>query len=107
MSQFKNNHNPNNKTTEIVVGLRLSNCWESHHTHHKLKTHDRVEMEHYSKTKVVVLYKETTVFEPRPDSKISPIETQKVKNESKIKPKSKVEIEGNLAQIFLGSSLIY
>ena len=24
--------------TETVVGLRLSNCWEPYHTHHKLKT---------------------------------------------------------------------
>ena len=28
LSQPNNNHNPNNKTTIIVVGLRLSNRWE-------------------------------------------------------------------------------
>ena len=39
LSQPKNNHNPNNKTTITVVGLRLSNCWEyHHHPPHKLKT---------------------------------------------------------------------
>ena len=40
LSQPNNNHNPNNKTTITVVGLRLTNCWEYHPpTHpHKLKT---------------------------------------------------------------------
>ena len=28
LSQPNNNHNPNNKTTITVVGLRLSNSWE-------------------------------------------------------------------------------
>ena len=28
LSQPNNNHNPNNKTTITVVGLRQSNCWE-------------------------------------------------------------------------------
>ena len=28
LSQPNNNHNPNNKTTISVVGLRQSNCWE-------------------------------------------------------------------------------
>ena len=30
LSQPNNNHNPNNKTTITVVGLRLSNRWEHH-----------------------------------------------------------------------------
>ena len=30
LSQPNNNHNPNNKTTITVVGLRLSNLWEYH-----------------------------------------------------------------------------
>ena len=46
LSQPNNNHNPNNKTTITVVGLRLSNRWEyhphhphhHHHPPHKLKT---------------------------------------------------------------------
>ena len=33
LSQPNNNHNPNNKTTITVVGLRLSNRWEHHHHH--------------------------------------------------------------------------
>ena len=45
LSQPNNNHNPNNKTTITVVGLRLSNRWETtttttthHPPPHKLKT---------------------------------------------------------------------
>ena len=32
LSQPNNNHNPNNKTNKTVVGLRLSNRSEPHHT---------------------------------------------------------------------------
>ena len=35
LSQPNNNHNPNNKTTITVVGLRQSNHWEHHHPHNK------------------------------------------------------------------------
>ena len=43
LSQPNNNHNPNNKATKTVVGLRLSNHWEPPpppptHPPHKLKT---------------------------------------------------------------------
>ena len=31
LSQPNNNHNPNNKTTITVVGLRQSKRWEHHH----------------------------------------------------------------------------
>ena len=52
LSQPNNNHNPNNKTTITVVGLRLSNHWEyhphPHHHHTNSKIHDRVEIEQYS-----------------------------------------------------------
>ena len=64
LSQPNNNHNPNNKTTITVVGLRQSNRWEHHlpttTTHHRnSKLHDRVEIEQTQKTKVISLYEET------------------------------------------------
>ena len=51
LSQPNNNHKPNNKTTITVVGLRLSNRWETttHHTNSKL--HDRAEIEQNSENK--------------------------------------------------------
>ena len=54
LSQPNNNHNPNNKTTLTVVGLRLSNRWEYHHhqpTHTNSKLHDRAEIEQNSENK--------------------------------------------------------
>ena len=58
LSQPNNNHNPNNKTTITVVGLRLSNHWEYHHhpptptpTHTNSKLHDRAEIEQNSENK--------------------------------------------------------
>ena len=84
LSQPKNNHNPNNKITKIVVGLRLSNHWEPHSrsigTHSRSKsthsrsnsTHSRSKippqtqicvieskLSHTQKTKVSTLYWET------------------------------------------------
>ena len=51
LSQPNNNHNPNNKTTITVVGLRPSNRLETttHHTNSKL--HDRAEIEQNSENK--------------------------------------------------------
>ena len=54
LSQPNNNHNPYNKTTITVVGLRLSNSWEYHHhpsTHTNSKLHDRAEIEQNSENK--------------------------------------------------------
>ena len=45
LSQPNNNHNPNNKTTITVVGLRLSNRWEYHPHHTNSKLHDRAKIE--------------------------------------------------------------
>ena len=46
LSLPNNNHNPNNKTTITVVGLRLSNRWEHHPpTTRNSKPHDRAEIE--------------------------------------------------------------
>ena len=54
LSQHNNNHNPNNKTTITVVGLRLSNRWEYHHPHHHTnsKLHDTAEIEQNSENKI-------------------------------------------------------
>ena len=59
LSQPNNNHNPKNKATITVVGVRLSNTWETtttthpppatHHTNSKL--HDRAEIEQNSENK--------------------------------------------------------
>ena len=59
LSQPNNNFNPNNKTTKTVVGLRLSNRWETTHHHHppttthhtNSKLHDRAEIEQNSENK--------------------------------------------------------
>ena len=54
LPQPNNNHNPNNKTTISVVGLRLSNRWETtthHHHHTNSKLHDRAEIEQNSENK--------------------------------------------------------
>ena len=45
LSQPNNNHNPNNKTTITVVGLRQSNRWEPPPTTTNSKLHDRTEIE--------------------------------------------------------------
>ena len=53
LSQPNNNNNPNNKSNKIVVGLRLSNHWESHSrsngthsrsnsTHSRSKSHPKL-----------------------------------------------------------------
>ena len=102
LSQPNNNHNPNNKTTITVVGLRLSNRWEYHphppthtHTHHtNSKLHDRAEIEQNSENKSCqsILGDPKTVFEPCPNPKNTPLGPQKVKNDPKIKSKSNVRI---------------
>ena len=59
LSQSNNNHNPNNKTTINVVGLRQSNHWNTttHQQQHpqpptiNLKLHDRAEIEQNSENK--------------------------------------------------------
>ena len=54
LSQPNNNHNPNNKTTRIVVGLRLSNRCEHQPpppTTRNSKLHDRAEIEQNSENK--------------------------------------------------------
>ena len=74
LSQPNNNHNPNNKTTLTVVGLRLINRWEPPPTHHRnSKQHDRAEIENNLKTKVISLYKETKkqFLNPTPTPKIA------------------------------------
>ena len=67
LSQPNDNHNPSNKTTKTVVGLRLSNRWEYHPHHHtNSRLHDRAEIEQNSETKVINLGDPKTVFEPFP-----------------------------------------
>ena len=60
LSQPNNNFNPNNKTTKTVVGLRLSNRWETttthpppptHHHHTNSNLHDTAEIEQNSENK--------------------------------------------------------
>jgi len=54
LSQPNNNHNSKNKTTNIVVGLRLTNRWEpppTPHTTINSKLQDRAEKEQYSENK--------------------------------------------------------
>ena len=52
LSQPNNNHNPNNKTTITVVGLRQSNRWElPATTTTNSKLHDRAEIERNSENK--------------------------------------------------------
>ena len=55
LSQPNKNHNPNNKTTITVVGLRQSNHWQHHPTptttHTNSKLHDRAEIEQNSENK--------------------------------------------------------
>ena len=54
LSQPNNNHNSKNKTTNIVVGLRLTNRWEpppTPHTTINSKLQDRAEIEQYSENK--------------------------------------------------------
>ena len=56
LSQPHNNHNPNNKTTITVVGLRLSNRWElppkpPPPPARNSKLHDRAEIEQNSENK--------------------------------------------------------
>ena len=51
LSQPNNNHNPKDKTTKTVVGLRLSNRWEYPTTTTNSKLYDRAEIEQYSENK--------------------------------------------------------
>ena len=94
LSQPNNNHNPNNKTTITVVGLRLSNHWE----HPPPTHHDRAEIEQNSENKSCysILRDPKTVFEPYPNPKNSPLGPKKAKNDPKIKSKSNVRIDGNI-----------
>ena len=98
LSQPNNNHNPNNKTTITVVGLRESNRWKPPPppptTTRNSKLHDRAEIEQNSENKSYqsILGDPKTVFEPYPNPKNSPLGPQKVKNDPKIKSKSNVRI---------------
>ena len=51
LSKPNNNHNPNNKTTITVVGLRLSNHWEPPPPTTNSKLHDRAEIKQYFENK--------------------------------------------------------
>ena len=44
-----NKHNPHNKTTKTVLGLGLSNRWETTHQYHhtNIKLYDWAEIEQY------------------------------------------------------------
>ena len=68
------NHNPNNKTTKTVVGLRLSNPWEPPPP--TTQTENYMIEQMYSntlKTKVISLYEETRkqFLNPTPTPKIA------------------------------------
>ena len=61
LSQPNNNHNPNNKTTITVVGLRLSNRWEPPPTTTTQTQNYMIEQKwrKTEKTKAISLYEET------------------------------------------------
>ena len=69
LSQPNNNHNPNNKTTMTVVGLRLSNRWEPPTTETQ---NYKIESELSHTKKVVGMYEETPkqFLNPTPIPKI-------------------------------------
>ena len=78
MLKPNNNHNPNNKTTITLVGLRLiagnhlpPTYLPTHHTNSKL--HNRAEIEQNSEKKGVILYEETPkqFLNPTPTPKIA------------------------------------
>ena len=69
------NHNPNNKTTDTCVGLRLSKRWETthHHYHTNSKLCNRTEKNNIEKTKTVQIYEENPkqFLNPSPIPKIA------------------------------------
>ena len=64
LSQPNNNHNPNNKATITVVGLRLCNHWEPPPPPPPPQTQNymiELKLSNSQKTKVISLYKETPI----------------------------------------------
>ena len=93
LSEPNNNHNPNNKTTITVVGLRLSNRWEHHHpptTTTNSKLHDRGWIEPYSENKSYhsIWGEPKNVFNSTPTPKIPPWGPKIEKNDTKMTMRS-------------------
>ena len=100
LSQPNNNHDPNNKTTITIVGLRQSNHREHHHHHHpptttNSKLHDRAEIEQNSENKSYQsIWGDTkTVFKSYPNPKIAHWGPKKPKMTPKLSQNQKSELK--------------
>ena len=101
LSQPNNNYNPNIKTTKTVVGLRKSKRWEPHPHPNKttktvvgLRKSNRWKPPNHQTTKGTQNYKiEQKCSKTQKTKKNSQLGPQKVKNDPKIKSKSKGKIE--------------